>query len=42
MVVEISPYLSVSSFMKYFKSKNSLIIFDRYVNLKYKYEDHYL
>ena len=37
MLVEIPPHMSVSSFMGYLKSKSSLMIFDRYANLKYKY-----
>lgn len=37
MLVEIPPHMSVSSFMGYLKSKSSLMIFDRHINLKYKY-----
>ena len=37
MLVSIPPKLSVSSFMGYLKGKSSLMIFDRHVNLKYKY-----
>lgn len=37
MLVSIPPNLSVSSFMGYLKGKSSLMIFDRYANLKYKY-----
>ena len=37
IVVEIPPKLSVSSFMGYLKGKSSLMIFDRYANLKYKF-----
>ncbi|HIY03445.1 MAG TPA: IS200/IS605 family transposase [Candidatus Anaerotignum merdipullorum] len=37
MLVEIPPHLNVSGFMGYLKSKSSLMIFDRHVNLKYKY-----
>ncbi len=37
MLVSILPKLSVSSFMGYLKGKNSLMIFDRHANLKYKY-----
>ena len=37
MLVSIPPNLSVSSFMGYLKGKNSLMIFDRHANLKYKY-----
>ena len=37
MLVRIPPKLSVASFMGYLKGKSSLMIFDRHVNLKYKY-----
>lgn len=37
MLVEIPPHMSVASFMGYLKSKSSLMIFDKYANLKYKY-----
>ena len=37
MLVEIPPHLSVSQFMGYLKSKSSLMIFERFANLKYKY-----
>ena len=37
MPVEISPKYSISQIMGYLKGKNSLIIFDRHANLKYKY-----
>lgn len=37
MLVSIPPYLSVSQFMGFLKSKSALMIFDRYANLKYKY-----
>lgn len=37
MLVEIPPNLSVAQFMGYLKGKSSLMIFDRYANLKYKY-----
>lgn len=37
MLVKIPPKLSVSSFMGYLKGKSTLIIFERYANLKYKY-----
>ena len=37
MLVSIPPYLSVSQFMGYIKSKSALMIFDRHANLKYKY-----
>lgn len=37
MLVKIPPKLSVSSFMGYLKGKSSLMIFERYANLKYKF-----
>lgn len=37
MLVSITPYLSISQFMGYIKSKSALMIFDRHANLKYKY-----
>ena len=37
MLVSIPPSLSVSQFVGYLKGKRSLMIFDRHVNLKYKY-----
>ena len=37
MLVSIPPKLSVSAFMGYLKGKSSLMIFDRFANLKYKY-----
>ena len=37
MLVSILPKLSVSAFMGYLKGKSSLMIFDRFANLKYKY-----
>lgn len=37
MLVTVPPKLSVSSFMGYLKGKSSLMIFDQYANLKYKY-----
>lgn len=37
MLIEIPPKYSVSEIMGYLKGKNSLIIFDRHANLKYKY-----
>ena len=39
MYVSIPPKLSASSFMGYLKGKSTLIIFERYDNLKYKYEN---
>ena len=37
MLVAIPPKMSVSGFMGYLKGKSSLMIFDRFANLKYKY-----
>ena len=37
MLVSIPPYISVSQFMGYIKSKSALMIFDRHAQLKYKY-----
>ena len=37
ILVTIPPKQSVSSFMGYLKGKSSLMIFDQYANLKYKY-----
>jgi putative transposase len=37
MLVEISPSISVSSFVGYLKGKSILMIFERHANLKYKY-----
>jgi len=37
MLIKIPPKYSVSSIMGYLKGKSSLMIFDRYANLKYKY-----
>ena len=37
MLVSIPPYLSVAQFMGFLKRKSALMIFDRHVNLKYKY-----
>ena len=37
MLVSIPPYISISQFMGYIKSKSALIIFDRHANLKNKY-----
>ena len=37
MLVSIPPKYSVSQIMGYLKGKSSLMIFDRYANLKYKY-----
>ena len=37
MLVSIPPKMSVAEFVGYLKGKSSLIIFDRFANLKYKY-----
>ena len=37
MLVTIPPQYSVSQFMGYLKGKSSLMIFEKYANLKYKY-----
>ena len=37
MLVEIPPKYSVSEVMGYLKGKSSLMIFEKYANLKYKY-----
>lgn len=37
LYVAIPPKISVSDFVGYLKGKSSLMIFDRYANLKYKY-----
>ena len=37
MLVSIPPKISVSAFMGYLKGKSSLMIFDRFANLKYRY-----
>ena len=37
MLVSIPPKISVSRFMGYLKGKSSLMIFDKYANMKYRY-----
>ena len=37
MLVSIPPKLSISSFMGYLKGKSTLMIFDKYANLRYRY-----
>jgi putative transposase len=39
MLVEIPPKLSVSSFMGFLKGKSSLMIYERYGNMKFKYRN---
>ena len=37
MLVSIPPKYSVSQIMGYLKGKSSLMIYEKYANLKYKY-----
>ena len=37
MLISIPPNISVAQFMGYLKGKNTLMIFDRHANMKYKY-----
>ena len=37
MLVRIPPKIAVSNFMGYLKGKSSLMIFERFANLKYKF-----
>ena len=37
MLVSIPPKYSVSEFKGYLKGKSSLMIFDRFANMKYRY-----
>ena len=37
MLIKIPPKYSIATFMGYLKGKSTLMIFDRHVNLKYKY-----
>ena len=39
MFVEIPPKLSISTFMGYLKGKSSVMIYQRWGNLKYKYRN---
>ena len=39
MLIRIPPKYSVSEIVGYLKGKSSFIIFDRHMNLKYKYEN---
>lgn len=39
MLVSIPPKTSISSFMGYLKGKSTLMIFEKYANLKYKYSN---
>ena len=39
MLIEIPPKMSVSSFMGYLKGKSSLMIYEQWGNMKYKYRN---
>ena len=39
MMIEIPPKMSVSSFMGYLKGKSSLMIYEKWGNMKYKYRN---
>ena len=39
MLVEIPPKVAVSSFMGYLKGKSSLMIYEKYPELRYKYRN---
>ena len=39
MFVEIPPKMSVSSFMGFLKGKSSIMIYERWGNMKYKYRN---
>ena len=39
MLVEIPPKMSVSSFMGFLKGKSSIMIYQRWGNMKYKYRN---
>lgn len=39
MLVSVPPKTSISSFMGYLKGKSTLMIFEKYANLKYKYSN---
>lgn len=39
MLLEIPPKMSVSSFMGFLKGKSSLMIYEKWGNLKYKYRN---
>ena len=42
MLVSIPPKYSVSQIMGYLKGKSSLMIFEKYANMKYKYGNRHL
>ena len=39
MLVEIPPKISVSSFMGFLKGKSSLMIYEKWGNIRYKYRN---
>lgn len=39
MLVEIPPKMSVSSFMSYLKGKSSILIYNKWGNMKFKYRN---
>ena len=39
MLLEIPPKMSVSTFMGYLKGKSSLMIYEKWRNMKYKYKN---
>ena len=39
MLVEIPPKMSVSSFVGFLKGKSSLMVYERWSNIKYKYRN---
>ncbi len=39
MLVEIPPKVAVSSFMGYLKGKSNLIIYEKFLALRYKYRN---
>jgi putative transposase len=39
MLLEIPPKISISSFMGYLKGKSSVMIYEKYGNLKFKYKN---
>ena len=39
MLLEIPPKMSVSSFMGFLKGKSSLMIYEKYGNMKHKYRN---
>ena len=39
MLLEIPPKMSISSFMGFLKGKSSLMIYERWGNLKFKYRN---